>query len=109
VIGAASFAAAPTPRSAGSELSTFDREQSLLEQARNALKRDDTESATRALDECERSFAGAASRHQEERDYLRIFVLQKRGDRSGARPLAKAFLERYPTSLLARRVAPLAE
>lgn len=43
-------------------------------------------------------------RHAEERDYL----LRERGDTAAARERARAFLAKYPDSLLRMRVEPLA-
>lgn len=85
----------------------FDREQSLLERARSALVRHDADAAEKALDEHDRQFP--RSRHIEERDYLRIQVLRERGDTTRVRERAKAFLARYPDSMLRARVEPLAE
>lgn len=83
----------------------FDREQSLLERARSALVRHDPAAAEIALSESERSFP--RSRHAEERDYLRIQIFRERGDTAKTREAAKAFLVRYPDSLLRARVEPL--
>lgn len=92
--------APPSPTSA------FDREQSLLERARAALVRHDAAAAAEALDACEKQFP--ASRHAEDRDYLRIQVLRERGDTAAVRTRAQAFLATYPNSLLRARVEPLA-
>jgi hypothetical protein len=48
------------------------------------------------------------SRHAEERDYLRIQLLRERGDTAATRERARAFLAKYPDSLLRSRVEPLA-
>lgn len=101
---AASAPPAPAPVPAGD---AFDREQSLLERARSALVRHDADAAAAALAEHERQFP--RTRHAEERDYLRIQVLRERGDAAGARQRAKAFLAKYPDSMLRARVEPLAE
>ena len=92
---------------ASSAADAFDREQSLLERARTALVRHDAAAAEQALDEADRQFP--RPRHAEERDYLRIQTLRERGDAARARDRAKAFLAKYPTSLLRARVEPLAE
>jgi hypothetical protein len=106
-----STSAAPKPSSAGatgtSAQDAFDREQSLLERARSALVRHDATSAEQALDECEKQFP--KSRHAEERDYLRIQVTREKGDVEKTRTLAKAFLTKYPQSLLKSRVEQLAQ
>lgn len=85
----------------------FDREQSLLERARSALVRHDASAAEKALDEHDRQFP--RSRLAEERDYLRIQVLRERGDDARVRERAKAFLAKYPESMLRPRVEPLAK
>ncbi len=86
---------------------SFDREQSLLERARSALIRHDGAAAAQALDECELHFA--QSTHAEERDYLRIQVLRELGNVGQTRLHARAFLAKYPTSLLKGRVESLAQ
>lgn len=96
--------AAPTPAVASGD--AFDREQSLLERARSALVRHDANAAEKTLDEHDRQFP--RSRHAEERDYLRIQVLRERGDDARVRERAKAFLVKYPESMLRARVEPLA-
>lgn len=101
--------AAPTttaPALAPTSTDAFDREQSLLERARSALVRHDGSAAEKALDEHDRQFP--RSRLAEERDYLRIQVLRERGDDARVRERAKAFLAKYPGSLLRARVEPLA-
>jgi len=95
---------APPPASASD---AFDREQSLLERARSALVRHDADAAEKALDEHDRRFP--RSRYVEERDYLRIQVLRERGDAAAVRQRAKAFLAKYPDSMLRARVEPLAQ
>lgn len=109
-IASAAPSASATHASAGTAAGAtgapgFDREQSLLERARSALVRHDAAAAEAALDECERAFP--QSRHAEERDYLRIQLLRERGDTARARERARAFLEKYPDSLLRGRVEPL--
>lgn len=96
---------APSQKTAASS-DAFDREQSLLERARSALVRHDAAAAEQALDECDRQFP--RSRHAEERDYLRIQTLREKGDTERARQKARAFLERYPDSLLRSRVEAIA-
>ena len=110
----ASVTARPAPLGTGRESApsspgadAFDREQSLLERARSALVRHDAEAAEKALDEHDRQFP--RSRYVEERDYLRIQVLRERGDTAGMRQRAKAFLAKYPSSMLRARVEPLAQ
>jgi hypothetical protein len=85
----------------------FDKEQSLLERARSALVRHDAPAAEQALDECEKQFP--KSRHAEERDYLRIQATRESGDTDKTRALAKAFLTKYPQSILKSRVESLAQ
>jgi hypothetical protein len=97
----------PTAVPAAPGADGFDREQSLLERARSALVRHDADAAQKALDEHDRQFP--RSRHAEERDYLRIQVLRERGDGARVRERAKAFLAKYPDSMLRARVEPLAE
>lgn len=84
----------------------FDREQSLLEQARVALLRRDAAAAEQALERCAREIK--RPRHGEEADYLRILVARERGDAESVRARARAFLQKYPESLLRARVEPLA-
>jgi hypothetical protein len=102
----ASTTAAPTPTASVAPGDPFDREKSLLERARSALVRHDAQAADEALSAAERQFP--RSRHEEERDYLRIQVLREQGDGDGARTRAKAFLAKYPESFLRSRVEPLA-
>ncbi len=102
-----SATAPPTAVPAAPGADAFDREQSLLERARSALVRHDADAAQKALDEHDRQFP--RSRHAEERDYLRIQVLRERGDGARVRERAKAFLAKYPDSMLRARVEPLAE
>lgn len=101
----------PTATSTGqagqSAQDAFDKEQSLLERARSALVRHDAAAAEQALDECEKQFP--KSRHAEERDYLRIQVTREKGDTEKTRSLAKAFLTKYPQSILKTRVEQLAQ
>lgn len=97
----------PTATPAAPAGDAFDREQSLLERARSALVRHDADAAEKALDEHDRQFP--RSRHAEERDYLRIQVLRERGDAARVRERAKAFLAKYPDSMLRARVEPLAQ
>jgi hypothetical protein len=97
---------APPKPTASSAQSAFDREQSLLERARSALVRHDAGAAQEALDACEREFP--KSRLGEERDYLRIQLHRERGETALARERARAFLTKYPDSLLRARVEPLA-
>lgn len=102
-------ASSPPPRPTASPVPStdpFDREQSLLERARAALVRHDAAAAAQALDDCEQAFP--ASRHAEERDYLRIQVLREMGNTEQVRVHARRFLAKYPTSLLRSRVEPLA-
>lgn len=96
----------PSPATTATASDAFDREQSLLERARSALVRHDADAAEKALDEHDRQFP--RSRHTEERDYLRIQVLRERGDTARVRERAKAFLAKYPDSMLRARVEPLA-
>lgn len=103
VATASSAHATPSGASSGD---AFDREQSLLERARSALVRHDAAEAERALDESTRMFP--RSHHVEERDYLRIQVLRERGDETGARSRARAFLDKYPDSLFRARVETIA-
>jgi hypothetical protein len=99
---------APKPTSsAQSDQDAFDKEQSLLERARGALVRHDAAAAEQALDQCEKQFP--KSRHAEERDYLRIQVTREKGDTEKTRALAKAFLTKYPQSMLKTRVEALAQ
>lgn len=102
-------AAPPTPVASPvpAPQDTFDREQSLLERARSALVRHDADAADKTLDEHERLFP--RSRHAEERDYLRIQVLRERGDKARLSERAKAFIVKYPDSMLRRRVESLTE
>jgi hypothetical protein len=99
--------AAPPAPPAATGTDAFDREQSLLERARSALVRHDASAAEAALDEHDRQFP--RSRHAEERDYLRIQMLRERGDDARMRERAKAFLAKYPESMLRARVEPLAQ
>ena len=104
----ASAPAAPATTTGGAPGDGFDREQSLLERARSALVRHDPSAAEKALDEHDHQFP--RSRHAEERDYLRIQVLRERGgDQARVRERAKAFLAKYPESMLRARVEPLAQ
>jgi hypothetical protein len=100
-------AAPPPPPTAAPSADAFDREQSLLERTRSALVRHDADAAEKALDEHDRQFP--RSRHAEERDYLHIQVLRERGDAARVRERAKAFLVKYPESMLRARVEPLAQ
>ena len=97
----------PSPSSTATSQDAFDREQSLLERARNALVRHDAAAAAQALDEADRQFP--RSRQGEERDYLRIQLLREQGDNAAARERARAFLTKYPSSLLRGRVEKLLE
>lgn len=97
----------PAPPSPPPAQDTFDREQSLLERARTALVRHDADAADKTLDEHERLFP--RSRHAEERDYLRIQVLRERGDKARLRERAKAFIAKYPESMLRNKVESLTE
>lgn len=107
---AAPVVSAPAPHApavtTSASPSAFDREQSLLERARAALVRHDAAAAGEALDALDAQFP--ASRHGEERDYLRIQLLRERGDTAAVRERAKAFLAAHPDSLLRARVEPLA-
>ena len=105
--GAPSAPAIAAPPASVAAADAFDREQSLLERARSALVRHDANAAEKTLDEHDRQFP--RSRHAEERDYLRIQVLRERGDDARVRERAKAFLAKYPESMLRARVEPLAQ
>ena len=100
-------ASAPIASSPTESAPSFDREQSLLERARNALSRRDAVAAQDALDAATREFP--RSRHAEERAYLQILTYRERGDVAGARDAAQRFITAYPDSLLRARVEPLAK
>jgi hypothetical protein len=73
-------------------------ERALVDAARFALARGDTDAGLASVDAHRRRFPRGVL--AEERDATEIQLLLRAGRREGARERARAFLEQYPTSLM---------
>jgi len=94
------------PETAKPETANDGEESALLEQARAALVRGDLEASLLAL--AEHSKRAPQGQLVEEREGLRVFVLQRAGRRADARRAATEFLQRFPDSVLGERVRAVA-
>jgi hypothetical protein len=88
-------AAAESPARSEKELT---KERLLLEAARTALGRKDTESALAAVERHGREFP--RGQLSEERDVLRVQILRVAGNDADARERAAAFKKRFPKSMM---------
>ena len=92
-----------TPRRAPSgSTPALDAEMALLQEARDALRRDDPPSALAALRRYDDAFRSGVLRP--EAAALRVFALCDAGEGTQARAHGTAFLKRWPRSPLADRV-----
>ena len=85
-----------------SAASSFQEQLALLEAARSALARGDSEGCLRTLDRYDERFRNGL--FSDEIAVMRIEALAARGDRARARALGDAFLARSPDSAYASRV-----
>jgi TolA-binding protein len=94
------------PPSAPSTESPLARELESLDRARSALNRGDAAGALADIDRYERAFPRGSLRN--EAQVLRAEALLAKGDRAGARALAKQLLTRDPSGPHAKRLRTIA-
>jgi hypothetical protein len=95
------------PTAVASPDAQLREERALLEVARTALARRDAAGALAQLEAHARRFP--SGRLAEERDALEVTALDGAGQREAATEKARAFLQRYPDSLLRPQVRRFAE
>lgn len=91
-----------TPSSRATAASSFHEELALVEAARSALARGDSESCLRALDRHDERFRGGV--FADEILVMRVEALAARGEHGRARALGDAFLAKSPNSAYASRI-----